>query len=202
MDRPYGQARTSVGSPSPSSFIQSGVKPTVSGWEACPQLGLRGHWRACSPFEWSIFTHGVAILERNRRARECLTAGHAHHGETSLHLPPLTWASELGFVHGSPRGFAMGLTRGPQVGCWESRSACQCLCVFTCVSGCWIWGLCVLARASGKTQPSPWKTVSHLWSFLHGSQNLCGSSLILHIWSLGCSPRVFSLGIPHWKRHY
>lgn len=113
-------------------LIQSVVKPTVSGWEACPQLGLRGHWRACSPFEGSIFTHGLAILERNRRARVCLTAWHARHGETSLHLPPLTWASELGFVHGSPVALQWCWPGGLRLVLRESFSMSVFVCVHMC----------------------------------------------------------------------
>lgn len=173
-----------VGSSFLSSFLESGLKSSLSVWENSPQALNRKTLGVGSPFGGSIFcTCLVHIREEQGHAGVCLLTDIPHSEGPFFHLSPLTWVSELGLIPGYSTGITRGLTRGPKTS--VLRKIIWCISVFTYVSVRWIWVLCIIARASSKTQTSPWKTVPHLWSLIHCPQILCGSSLILHIWSLG-----------------
>lgn len=127
----------------------------------------------------------------------CLLPDILQSGGSYLHLSPLTWMSEVALIPGYSTGFTRGLLWRPEMNVQrKSLGASQCLHVLARTSPRWIWTLSITASALSKTQTSPWKTVSHLWSFLHCSQILCGGSLILHMWSLGSV-----LGSSHYESH-
>lgn len=139
----------------------------------------------------------VHIRREQRHVGVCLLPDILQSGGAYLHLSPLTWMSEVALIPGYSTGFARGLPWRPGMNVLrKSLGESQCLHVLTRVSLCWIWALSITASASSKTQTSPWKTVSHLWSSLHCSQILCEGSLILHMWSLGSV-----LGSSHYESH-
>ena len=158
-----GQASSLDGKFLSELLLQSGVNSALSGWEPSPQATS---WWALEGvvFLWRkrIFACDLSMLERNgacRGAFVCLTHFTA---EDRSYTSPLTWVSELGLIPGYSTGFTTGLTRRLAISALrKSAGASQCVYVLACVSVCWRWGLCIIARASGTAQTSPWKTVSH-----------------------------------------
>lgn len=119
-----------------------------------------------------------------------------------LHVSPLTWVSELGLIPGDSSGFTVGLTRMLVISMLRQppgTSQCVCICMYFVH---WRWRICIIARASSKTQTSPGKTVSSSLkfssSFTQPTQELTNSShLKFGQWSWG-----LLISIPCWKCHY
>lgn len=137
------------------------------------------------PLLEAYLAHPLAMLGGSRAVQECVCCP-PHFTVEDRPYTCLLYLNVAGAHSRFFSGFTRGLSQRPPVRVLrESFGATQCLHVLACVSVCWVCVLRITARASSKTQTSPWKTVSHLWSFLYCSQILCGSSLILHIWSWG-----------------
>ena len=86
--------------------------------------------------------------------------------------------------------------------CWDNHQAHLSVFLSACVSVHWRWRICIIARASSKTQTSPRKTVSSSLkfssSFTQPMQELINSShLKFGQWSWG-----LLIIIPCWKCHY
>lgn len=115
-----------------------------------------------------------------------------------LYVSPLTWVTELGLIPGNSSGFSMlviSMLRQP-----PGTSQCV-LCICMCFVH-WRWRICIITRASSKTQTSPGKTVSSSLkfssSFTQSTQEFTNSShLKFGQWSWGLLVNILC-----WKCHY
>lgn len=125
--------------PFSAPLYNQGIKSTLASWERSPQLWQRGIGGCDLPLEEACFTCVLSISERNveRHVGVCWAAWHTLRGGSFLHLSPLTWVSELGFILGSSSGFAEGPGRRPEVDTLRGSFG---VAMFVCVHMCF----CVL----------------------------------------------------------